>query len=361
MAITRLGPNQDITAAKIAGTINFKNLIINGDMSIAQRGTSSSSVSTGYNTLDRFNIIQSNSSANWDESQSTDVPTGQGFFNSWKLLVSSGGAITGSQRTIVRQKFEGQNLQYLKKGTSSAESLTLSFWVKSSTTGTYICELRDNDNTRSISKSYTINSASTWEKKTLTFAGDTTGAFDNDNSASLDIWWWLDAGTDYTSGTLQTSWGARTNANSAVGQTNLGTTTNNEWYITGVQLEADTSASDFEFLPYDVNLQRCQRYFAKQTGGNATTLSMGTFYATNGWLGYLKFTTTMRSAPSLSTSGTFVIRSPAGAPTASSIAISGDAGVDSLSLEASATGTSGHGGLFRPDASGGSLSLDAEL
>ena len=154
-------------------------------------------------------------------------------------------------------------LQQLKKGTSNAESITISFWVRSNKTGTYIVEIYDHDNSRHINKSYTINSADTWEKKTITFAGDTTGTITNDNGQSLQISWWLGAGSTYTSGSLQTSWGTATNSNRAVGQVNLADSTANEWYITGVQLEVGTSASDFEFLPYDVNLLRCQRYYEK--------------------------------------------------------------------------------------------------
>jgi len=267
MAITRLGPNQDITAAKIAGTINFKNLIINGDMSIAQRGTSQASVGTSftYFTVDRFKLGGSGSSgARFTMSQDTDVPTGQGFAKSLKMDVTTAdGSLGASDAIQIVQRIEGQNLQYLKKGTSNAESLTLSFWVKSNKTGTYIAELRDTDNSRTISKAYTIDSASTWEKKTLTFEGDTTGTFNNDNGESLRLLHWLYAGTDYTSGTLATSWESLTAANRAVGQVNLADSTDNNWWITGIQLEADTSASDFEFLPYDVNLMRCQRYYQK--------------------------------------------------------------------------------------------------
>ena len=159
----------------------------------------------------------------------------------------------------IQHKIEGQNVQYLKKGTSSAESTTLSFWVKSNKTGTYIAELFDNDNQRQISQTYTISSADTWEKKTLTFAGDTTGALGNDNGNSFLVEFWLGAGSNYTSGTLNTSWNSNTNTNRVVGSVNLADSTSNEWYITGVQLEVGTAASDFEFLPHDVNLQRCQR------------------------------------------------------------------------------------------------------
>jgi len=257
-----------ITAAKLAsGTVQnqsaFKNIIINGDMSIAQRGTSVSSISSGtaYDTVDRFsrNI---GSAGTWTISQSTDVPTGQGFAKSLKMdCTTANGSLSSNSEFVLRQNVEGQNLQYLKKGTSSAESTTLSFWVKSNKTGTYICELVDNDNSRQISQAYTISSADTWEKKTLTFDGDTTGAFGNDNGNSLTVGWWLVAGSDFTSGTLSTTWTSSTNANRVVGQVNLADSTSNEWYITGVQLEAGTSASDFEFLPQDVNKQRCFRYY----------------------------------------------------------------------------------------------------
>ena len=243
----------------IADNINFRNIIINGDMSQSQRSTSVSSLtsSSTYQTIDRY-ATELGSNGTWTQSQSTDVPTGQGFAKSLKMDCTS----TGSGGYLhITQRFEGQNLQYLKKGTSSAESSTLSFWVKSAKTGTYIAEFRDIDNTRNISKSYSISSADTWEKKTITFPGDTSGAFGNDNGSSLELNLWLAAGSSNTSGTLQTNWGSQVAANRAVGQVNLGDSTSNDWYITGIQLEAGTSASDFEFLPYDVNLRRCLRYY----------------------------------------------------------------------------------------------------
>jgi hypothetical protein len=248
-------------------TVGMKNIIINGDMSIAQRSTSVAGITgQGYNTIDRFETHAS-SLGTWTQSQSTDVPTGQGFATSLKMDCTTADASPSAGDFLyVRQKVEGQNLQYLKKGTANALSTTLSFWVKSNKTGTYIAELYDIDNNRTISNSYTISLADTWEKKTLTYAGDTTGAFDNDNGRSLDVAFWLGAGTTYTSGTLQTSWGSQTNANRAVGQVNLADDTANEWYVTGVQLEAGTTASDFEFLPVDVNLQRCFRYCYRING-----------------------------------------------------------------------------------------------
>ena len=254
--------SSDLAAGTVQNQSAFKNIIINGDMSLAQRATSASSLTgNGYHTVDRFQTVIS-SIGTWTQTQSTDVPTGQGFAKSLKMDCTTADASPASgDNMYIRQEVEGQNLQYLKKGTSSAESTTLSFWVKSNKTGTYIAELLDFDNSRQISQSYTISSANTWEKKTLTFAGDTTGAFDNDNAQSLMVAFWLGAGSDFTSGTLSTSWTSTTNANRAVGQVNLADSTSNEFYITGVQLEAGTTASDFEFLPVDVQTQRCLRYY----------------------------------------------------------------------------------------------------
>ena len=253
MAITK------IPAAGFTGN-NFRNIIINGDMSIAQRSTSVASITTGgYKTVDRFPLNLD--LGTWTQSQSTDVPTGQGFAKSFKMDCTTANASPSAAiLAAVRTKIEGQNLQYLKKGTANAESTTLSFWVKSNKTGTYIAELVDNDNSRQISASYTVDVTDTWEKKTITFPGDTSGAFGNDNGASLELHFWLGGGSNYTSGTLSTSWSSITQANRAVGQVNLADDTANEWYITGVQLEAGTTASDFEFLPVDVNLNRCHRY-----------------------------------------------------------------------------------------------------
>jgi hypothetical protein len=265
--------SDSVTYEKIGYNANqFRNIIINGDMSVAQRSTSASSLtSSGYHTVDRFRT-RLGSIGTWTQSQSTDVPTGQGFATSLKMDCTTANASPSAAAALsIQHKIEGQNVQYLKKGTSSAESTTLSFWVKSNKTGTYIAELFDNDNQRQISQTYTISSADTWEKKTLTFAGDTTGALGNDNGNSFLVEFWLGAGSNYTSGTLNTSWNSNTNTNRVVGSVNLADSTSNEWYVTGVQLEAGTSASEFEFLPADVNLRRCQRYFeicgAAFTGG----------------------------------------------------------------------------------------------
>jgi phage gp37-like protein len=297
MAITK------IPAAGFTGN-NFRNIIINGDMSIAQRGTSTSGVTgSGYFTCDRWNL-QATNVGTWTQTQETDVPSGQGFAKSFKMDCTTANASLGVAAYLkVRHKIEGQNLQYIKKGTSSAESLTLSFWVKSNKTGTYIVEFEDRDNNRHISQSYTINTANTWEKKILTYDGDTSGALDNDNTDAINIAWYLATGSNNTSGTLATSWQNIVTADRAVGQVNLADSTANEWYITGVQLEAGTTASDFEFLPYDVNLTRCQRYCyayanygAGPTSGN---YMLSARYATSGSHTTIVYPTQMRIEPSI--------------------------------------------------------------
>jgi hypothetical protein len=198
----------------------------------------------------------------WTVSQENDAPTGSGFRKSTKVLVTTADASPAAGDYIqFYQAIEGQNVQQIAKGTSSAKQLTLSFWVKANVTGTYIVDLYDNDNTRVVSGSYSISASATWEKKTVTFAADTTGAFDNDNAASLYIEWWLGAGSTYTSGTLNTSWASVTNANRAVGQTNLASATSNYWQITGVQLEVGDTATPFEFKSFDKELEECRRYY----------------------------------------------------------------------------------------------------
>jgi hypothetical protein len=281
----------------------YRNIVINGDMSIAQRSTSVASITaSGYYTLDRWQTAYT-SLGTWTQSQSTDVPSGQGFTTSLKMDCTTADATPSANDVLfIAQKFEGQNLQYLKKGTANAESLTLSFWVKSNKTGTYIVDILDSDNNRNIANSYTINTANTWEKKTITFAGDTTGTLDNDNSNSLQIEFYLGAGSTYTSGSLPTSWETRTNADRAVGQVNLADDTANEWYITSVQLEAGTTASDFEFLPVDVNLARCMRYY------QIVDSIIGTAGATTAVYAAILFPVPMRAIPSISASGVMTWR-----------------------------------------------------
>ena len=288
-------------------------IIYNGDMQVSQRATSTTGVGNGdngYPTIDRWRFSENGSiSAEWTHSQATDVPTGEGFTKSLKMDCTTADGSPGSGDAVyVQQRFEGQDLQGLKKGTSNAETLTLAFWVKSTKTGTFICELIDVDNSRHISKSYTVSSSDTWEKKIVTFAGDTTGAFGNDSGESLNVIWYLVAGTNLTEGTLATSWAAYNDANGAVGQVNIADNTSNNWLLTGVQLEVgefnSSTLPPFQHESYGDNLQRCQRYY--NIFGNATgkPIGMAAFYsASAAYVGPLVYPVEMRSSPTISITG----------------------------------------------------------
>ena len=279
-----------------AGAFSNRNLIINGAMQVAQRGTV---VNAGneYGGPDRVRFSKNDGA--FTISQDTDVPSGSGFAKSYKVDVTSVAGTSGSYYVFLKWRIEGQDLQQLKKGTSSAESLTLQFWIKSPKTGTYIAELYDIDNNRPISKSYTVNSANTWEHKILTFPGDTTGgALDNDNDRSLEVDLWLFAGTNYSSGTLQTAWGAEVGVNRAVGQVNAADSTSNNIFFTGVQLEVGDKATPFEHRSFGDELLKCQRYY-QEHGLVVSNTTPDRYYNT------ISLTVTMRDSPTIS-AGAFV-------------------------------------------------------
>jgi hypothetical protein len=245
-------------------------LIINGDMSVAQRGTDINDVAHQAYSVDRYRFHKVNTGElvmNID--QVTDVPTGQGFSNSLKLSVGTAESATASNELVsIGQRIEAQNLQNLRFGTSSAETLTLCFWVKSSVTGTYSVLMFQQDassspDRRYYSQPFTINAADTWEKKIINISGNQDDTISNDNGIGLDFRINLSAGSDLTSGSSNT-WGSSTNT--AVGQTaNFSGTASATFFFTGVQMELgefDTNTiPDFPFESRANNLQRCQRYF----------------------------------------------------------------------------------------------------
>ena len=295
MALTKV--DQTMVSDQVFGR---RNLFLNGKMQVAQRATSATGqTGTGYFTLDRWQFI-ANSAGTWDISRSATVPSGEGFAYSHKFDCTTADASLGaSDYLLLGQKIEGINLQHLKFGTSSAESLTLSFWVRSAKTGTYVVEYRNANSggTRTQSQSYTISAADTWEKKTITIDGDTASTFENTTNSELEIYLWLAAGSNFTSGSLNTSWGSDTTANRAVGVVNLADSTSNDWYITGVQLEAGDKATPFEHLTYGEELVLCQRYFHKANLPMvATSFYAAGAYTTNWSVGY-PFPKQMRAAP----------------------------------------------------------------
>jgi hypothetical protein len=341
-----------------------KNLLINGSQSVWQRSTSTSVSTDTYSTVDRWKTRVVSMGA-FTISRSTDVPSAQGFGYSTKWDCTTADASpAASDRLVFEQRIEGQNLQHLLKGTSSSKAVTLSFYVKSNKTGTYIARIYDNDNSRHIAKSYTISSASTWEKKELTFDGDTTGILDNDNGGSLWVQLWLGAGTDWTSGTLATSWASNTNANNAVGQVNLADSTSNEWYMTGCQLEVGSKATDFEFEPYDKILSRCYRYYNKyetEIAGRRCAVAVGD--NTTSAVVSFTFPTAMRDDPSI-TENNMVLRSGGTNYTISSVTASQPVLKDRnyISFGCNSTGlTSTRTYAVRFNASDSTLEFDSEL
>lgn len=263
--ITRTIANNLTTGLGGAKGVNFRNIIINGDMNISQRQTSQSGItSDGYYALDRF-LVENGSFGTWTMSQATDAPTGYGFTKSLKMdCTTAQGSPANNSILLVGQSIEGKNLQTIRQGTDNAQPTTLSFWHKHTKTGTNIVELLDADNSNAVSGAYTQSVSDTWEKATITFPANTNGAYGNDIYRSLRIRFIMGSGTDYTSGTLATTWQTSiTDANRYAGQVNNADSTSNNFIITGVQYEVGSSATEFEHLPAEIEHMRCARYYQK--------------------------------------------------------------------------------------------------
>jgi hypothetical protein len=294
--------------ANLIGNINAggggvnRNLIINGAMNVAQRGTSSTGLgaSTGYFTVDRFVMATDSSNATagrFTMSQDSSAPSG--FANSLKLdCTTADTSIAAGEVVILRQIIEGQNLQSFAKGSSDAKPFAVSFYVKGNASATYACELVDSDNTRQISK--TFNVTTDWTRVELTFPADTTGAFDDDNAGSLEFNIYLHSGSTYAGGTLNSSsWASTTNANRAAGISSFFDSTDRTFFITGVQLEVGQNPTEFEHEPFERTLKKCERYYYLKGKGAATYLGNGGYAVSSEVDCVVNFPTTMRSAPSL--------------------------------------------------------------
>ncbi len=317
-----------LTNSQIGGR---RNIIINGAMNVAQRGNQNTSDGTNTFGVDRF-LVYLRGGAAATVSKDTDVPSGQGFSSSCKIDITTGDALgVANDLALFRQLFEGQDLQQLKKGTSNAEKVTVSFWIKSTITGTYILELDDVDNTRGISKSYTVSSSNTWEHKTITFEGDTTGAFDNDNANSLRLTWALGAGSDFQGVTLATSWASISDGDARYeGQVNAVNSDSNNIYFTGIQLEVGEQATPFEHRSFGEELRLCQRYFNIEkdgTGGTFKRYAHGGAHTTTQGSCTVPLSTPLRDVPSIVLSGnvnTFLAHSAGGTDALTSLIIATD-------------------------------------
>jgi hypothetical protein len=290
-------------------SMGFRNRIINGDMRIDQRNAGASvTVNTSpVFTVDRF-YCAANASGVYTAQRSTTAPAG--FTNSVILTVTTPRtSIAAGDVYGIRQAIEGFNTADLGWGGASAQSVTLSFWVRSSITGTYTVSFFNAAFNRSYVATYTINAANTFEQKTITIAGDTTGTWATDNTASITVYWDLGSGSTYngTAGAWAAAGAIRTS-----GSTNWISTNGATFYITGVQLEAGSVASPFERLDYGRQLLQCQRYY-EQYGMQTSAAGLGyCSVRTGAWYGYIPFMVEKRAAPTVTLTGTFVLAGTAG-------------------------------------------------
>ena len=270
--------------------LGVRNLIINGDMRIAQRGTGTTGiVAAGFFDIDRVFYTENTVGGSFDSAQSTDVPSGQGFVNSHKWSVNTTAtALTTTGWAKLRHVIEGLNSAHLEWGTANAKTVTLSFWVKSSVTGTYCISINNDDFNRCYIAEYTIDTANTWEKKTITIEGDTSGTWKTDNDRGIIVSWVLDAGADRE--TTANSWQSGADfatSNQVSWISNAGAT----FYRTGLQLEVGDTATPFEHRPYDMELARCFRYYWQG-------ISIMNSYATTGCVGQ-PYKVRMRANPTI--------------------------------------------------------------
>ena len=284
------------------GALSNRNLIINGAMQVAQRGTSTTT--QGFATVDRFKATSDGTMVAAVVTQSQDSTGPQGFSNSYKVSVGTSETVAAVDYYYVHQGIEAQNLQQLSFGTSYAKSITLSFWVKSSVTGTYTVSLFRHDSQRIFPKNYTVSTANTWEKKVIVVDGDVTGTIANDNGRGIDLYWGLSAGSNYTTGT-DNAWAAYSGSNFLPNHTaDIIGTVNATWQITGVQLEVGDTATPFEYArSYGDELARCQRYFNANVGSYDNNEGVAGVYSTSALRGQLQtFPVTMRATPSVTIS-----------------------------------------------------------
>jgi len=308
LAIDAKGRVTTASTSAITSNTGFRNRIINGDMRIDQRnaGASVTLDGSGVYPIDRFRCDEDTDGTATGQ-RVTDAPSG--FINSLKITTTSSDAsLTASQYVAINHFIEGFNTSDLAFGTASAKTITISFWVKSSLTGTFAGGIDNNAGNRSYVFNYTISSADTWENKTITIPGDTSGTWLTDNSRGIGLRFALGTGSNFE-GTVN-SWQSGSKFSSSGAVSVIGTL-NATFYITGVQLELGSTATDFERRPYGTELAMCQRYFIRYTNR-----AMGTMNgASHLYNGSIAFPVTMRSAPTLVSGASFAVNTgSAGTP-----------------------------------------------
>lgn len=302
-----------LTTTKLATpNLGRRNLVINGAMNVAQRSTSTASLSSGNNfVLDRTRFQLTNGGT-WTMSQSTTVPTGQGFSHSLKLDCTTADTSLGSTDYLtVQQLIEGQNVQQFAFGTSDAKSVTVSFWIRSNKTGTYTLEVQQQNSSNGFyqnAKTFTISSANTWEKKEITFVGNTSQNIINSNAVGFYVTIWLGTGTSRTSGTFTNGTWHNTTANRiSSSNVNLADSTDNELYLTGLQMEVGSQATPFEHRSFGEELGLCQRYYQDPKLSDANYIWTNNIVQTvgaNHWRRASYFyPTSMRADPTVTVTG----------------------------------------------------------
>jgi len=288
-----------LTNSQIGGR---RNIIINGAMQVAQRGTSFTSVAASAYHLDRFRTGMGDTSARFTVTQATAGLNGFAKSLKYDCTTAESSLSNADARLFIQHRLEGQDLQQLKKGTSDAEKVTVSFYVKTNKSGVYTVELFDNDNTRSISQTITVSDAN-WNRYTLTFDGDTTGTLGNDNGNSFNLIIHLIAGTNYTGGTFSTSWSSATdNTRVSSSNVNIGDSTDNNFEITGIQMEVGSKATPFEHRSVGEELDLCYRYYIKYHAGGSGTFSriaLGFMRTSTNLRALFTYPREMRSTPAL--------------------------------------------------------------
>jgi hypothetical protein len=284
-----------------SGSQGFKNKIINGAMMIDQRNAGASVTAANQYSLDRWSVFNSQSSKFTFQQNAGSVTPPAGFTNYLGITSSSAYSITSGDYFGVYQRIEGYNIADLGWGTANASTVTLSFWVRSSLTGTFGGAIRNDGSNRGYPFTYTINSANTWEKQTITIPGDTTGTWLTTNGIGISVQFSIGTGSTYsfTAG----AWGAHSAAISVTGATSVVGTNGATWYVTGVQLEKGTTASSFEFRSYQKELMLCQRYYITSVNQNSLVCNGGTYQSA-------QFPVAMRAAPTVTATaiaGTFSV------------------------------------------------------
>jgi hypothetical protein len=352
--------------ANITNNLSNRRININGSVLVNQRGDSTGITSTGYHGPDRFRTTIYGGTFSFSQADSgSTLPE---FPKCFKIdCTSAASAPSSSQECKIGHEMEGQDIQHLNYGSSSAKKTTLTFYIRSNKTETYTVWYYRSDGQRNNAVNFSVSSANTWEKKTITIDGDTSNAIANDNTGGLKFEFVLSAGSDFTSGSaLNGSWADLVNANRYVGNTGtFGQSTDDVIEITGVQYEVSDHATDFEHRSFGQELALCQRYYYMHADTVTTNIGVGSYYNASVFAFDVKFPTTMRAAPTLdyaNGSSYYVIYTNNTTDQFDAMGIARpsprSAAVDSST---GTSGTQGHAGICGINNSAGHIAFSSEL